>query len=54
MSDEKNTKEVYYLDYCRKCKYSDLSEFKDPCNACLTTPFNYDSHKPINYKEKDK
>lgn len=47
-------KEVYYVDYCFKCKYKD-SEDKDgwseKCNDCLNNPYNQNSHKPVNFKE---
>lgn len=44
-------KEVYYKDYCKKCKYVKLKEHEDPCNDCLGQPYNYNSHKPIHFKE---
>ena len=46
-------KEVYYSDYCKKCKYEKASESADPCWDCLNEPFNQDSHKPVKFKEKD-
>ena len=54
MAEEGNKKEVRYSEWCNKCKYGPLEEWKDPCNECLTTPYNYDSHKPIKYKEAEK
>lgn len=45
------TKEVYFDEYCGKCKYADLEENEDPCWDCLTQPWNYDSHKPIEFEE---
>lgn len=42
-----NTKEVFFYKYCDDCKYADCEEDKDPCNECLTSPANEDSHKPI-------
>lgn len=50
MSDER---EVYFYEYCPKCQYSDIEDFEDPCNDCLGTPNRINSHKPINFKEKD-
>ena len=44
-------KEVYYDQYCTTCKYKNLDEGDDPCNDCLASPCNYESHKPIYYKE---
>ena len=45
-------KEVYYKDYCKKCKYAKLKEHEDPCNDCLEQPYNYNSHKPIHFEEE--
>ena len=44
-------KEVYFAKWCPKCENNELSEFEDPCNECLYSPANQDSHKPINFKE---
>jgi hypothetical protein len=44
-------KEVYFFQYCLKCKHYAEDEDEDPCNECLTYPSNEDSHKPINYEE---
>ena len=48
-----DTKEVNFRLYCPMCKNYDLKETEEPCNECLAQGFNWDSHKPINYKEKD-
>ena len=50
---ETDTKEVNFRLYCPKCAHYKLKETEEPCNECLAQGFNYDSHKPINYKEKD-
>ena len=34
MSEQNNTKEVYFHEWCNKCKYSKDEEWKDPCNTC--------------------
>lgn len=47
-------KEVYFYKYCRMCKYEETDETEDPCNECLGTPNNEDSHKPISYVRSDK
>ena len=47
-------KEVYYHDYCKKCKHENVKDTEDPCNECLDTPINLYSHKPVNFKEKEK
>ena len=49
---EDQYKEVYFNEYCEKCKNKDVQEDKDPCNECLTNPVNVNSHKPVNFKEK--
>lgn len=54
MSDSVNTidKEVYFDEWCPKCKYHDTDESEDPCDTCLEYPSNVNSHKPIEFKEK--
>ena len=53
MADSVNTidKEVYFDQWCPKCKYKDTDEGEDPCNICLGYPSNANSHKPIEFKE---
>lgn len=47
-------KEVYFNEYCLKCKYKDTANTENPCNECLTHGGRKDSHKPIKFKdEKD-
>ena len=41
------TKEVRYDIYCKHCKYFGNSASTDPCNECLGTPSNGDSHVPV-------
>ena len=47
-------KEVYFHEYCPKCAHCDKKESEDPCWDCLEDGYNYDSHKPTKFKEKDK
>lgn len=51
---ENQIKEVYFNEYCEKCKYfaEIAGKLSDICDACLTCPGNINSHKPINYEEK--
>ena len=44
-------KEVYFGDYCPKCKHYDTPEDDDPCNECLNNPSNEDSHKPVRWQK---
>lgn len=46
-------KEVYFNEYCKKCKHEKLPEDETPCDECLTYPFNVESHKPIKFEEKE-
>lgn len=48
---ELRTKEVYFGEYCRKCKYYENSPSDDPCDDCLNEPSNEYSHKPVYFKE---
>ena len=47
-----DNKEVYFGEFCRKCKYlgDAESDLEKPCFECLEHPFNQDSHRPINYE----
>lgn len=45
-------KEAYFHEYCKKCKFENVDDVKDPCNECLEQPYNFNSHKPINFKDK--
>ena len=44
------TKEVYFDQYCKTCKSSNVTEIEEPCAECLEHPVNEYSHKPVNYK----
>lgn len=48
-----NIKEVLFYDWCKKCKNENTNESDDPCNECLIQGWNFDSHKPIMFKQKD-
>lgn len=39
-------KEVFFDEYCPKCKYHLLDEAKFPCSVCLKYPARVDSHVP--------
>lgn len=60
-----NTKEVYFAQYCLKCKYWEKDSSEDPCwfwtcqaihkcnrGNCMNEGFNIDSHKPVKFEEK--
>lgn len=49
---EEGYKEVYFNEYCEKCKYKDKKEDDTPCDECLSNPVNVHSHKPVKYEEK--
>ncbi len=52
---EQQTKEVFYNEYCDRCVHKDEKNKQggenDICEECLTQPYNYDSHKPIKFRE---
>lgn len=52
---EGDYKEVYFDQYCIKCKYinDDENDPESPCWDCLENPTNQDSHKPVNFKPAD-
>lgn len=45
---------VDFGTYCPKCKYFSKPDDEDPCLECLDTFTNTWSHKPVNFKEKEK
>ena len=53
MSDnsEEYMQEVYYSEYCSKCKYRKEPEDDEHCDMCLGQPYNYNSHKPVEFVE---
>ena len=46
-------KEVYFREYCPRCRFKNRLEEQVPCCDCLETPFNYASHKPEKFQEDD-
>lgn len=50
---ENNYKEVYFDKYCSKCTYEKTDSGEEPCNECLAYFVNINSHKPVNFKEKE-
>lgn len=45
-------KEVYFDEFCPKCKYKTNKENESPCDECLEECMNLYSHKPVNFEEK--
>lgn len=45
---------VEFGDYCSKCKYKNLSEADDPCDACLSAPVNSNSRRPLMFESAKK
>ena len=39
-------KEVYFYQYCDRCKYRNAPETDFVCDDCLCFPAREDSHKP--------
>ncbi len=46
-------REVYFHEYCGKCKYYGVPEELDPCHDCLNEPANLYSHKPVKYEPEE-
>ena len=49
---EHDYQEVYFDDFCEKCKYNNVKEIHDPCHECLSNPVNLYTHRPVKYEEK--
>lgn len=46
-------KEVYFHEYCEKCKHWKLKDNEYPCDECLDEPINLYSHKPVRWEAVD-
>lgn len=51
METNDGMKEVYFNQYCSKCKHVAVEEGEDPCHDCLNEPVNQYSHKPVMFEE---
>ena len=52
---EGDNKEVFFDVYCPTCEHCEDEEndMNSPCWDCMEFPVNQDSHKPVNWKEKN-
>lgn len=50
---ESKYKLVHYHEYCPKCQNEKSPDTEDPCDECLRERVMLDSHKPLNFKEKE-
>lgn len=46
-------KEVYFNEYCKKCKNRAVKNTDEPCDECLSEPINLNTHRPVKYEEKE-
>lgn len=53
MANDQEYKEVYFNQYCQKCKHHELKDEQEPCNECLDYPINLYSHKPVKFEDKE-
>ena len=51
--DYQGYKEVYFHEYCKLCEYRKVKNTEEPCSECLSEPTNLNTHKPVNYKQKE-
>lgn len=45
--------EVYFNEYCDKCKHQFTPEAEEPCNECLEHFTNQNTHKPVKWEAKE-
>lgn len=50
MNDQKI---VYFSEWCQYCMHFKSKETDAPCDECLTYSTNIDTHKPVNFEEKN-
>lgn len=43
--------EVHFDIYCPRCLDWGTSEWKEPCDRCLSTPVNEDSRRPLYFRQ---
>ena len=48
---ESKEKEARFDLYCRYCKFNALLGREEPCNECLNSPANEDSHVPVLFEK---
>lgn len=51
--DQQAYKEVYFHEYCKKCKHEKLEDTETPCDECLSESLNWNTHRPVKYEKKD-
>ena len=51
--DVNDYKEVYFDQYCKKCKNQKLKETEEPCSECIAEATNLNTHRPVYYEEKE-
>lgn len=51
MLDKNN--EVFFGEYCKTCKYKNISEEDSPCAECIAEPVILYSHKPVKWEGAD-
>lgn len=51
MLDKNN--EVFFGEYCKTCKYKNISEEDSPCAECIAEPVNLYSNKPVKWEGAD-
>lgn len=46
--------EVRFDLYCKTCKYEkEKVIWNEVCDLCLSEPYNYDTDRPVNWKDKN-
>lgn len=44
---------VDFFTFCELCKYRDLNECEDPCNACIEEGSREETVKPLYFEEAE-
>lgn len=53
-ANDNRYQDVYYHQYCAKCKHYEKELLKEQCEHCMDNPLNLYSHKPVNFEEPRK
>ena len=41
------------FEWCKKCEHYNVVDWDDPCDECLNSPTNEDSHRPVYFKDRN-
>lgn len=49
---DENYKIIEFENFCGRCIHRDDPENSDACDECLSEPARYETHVPLNFKNR--